>query len=356
MISRRKVLVHGLMAGAAGVFGREYAARASASQPATKVTFDVPQGATDCAVHVFGDTTRHPYWDGRTYTPEPATVAELQQVMTSLRLDRVVVVQATTYGTDNSCVVDSIRELGGRARGVAMIDEKTTEAALDDMHRGGVRGIRLNVGNQGATDPAAARQRVKAAADRMKKRSGWSLQVSATPAAFEAVYGELMAATVPLVIDHFGEPRVAEGLGQPGYATIINLVKSGRAYVKISNADNISRQPDLSDMTPYARALIAANPASRLGYGLAASERGCRSGPQVDRSCGPSSGRRWAGHEPAAGLGARRRNTPDDPGRQSSPALFVLGWRSGIRSKYFVRQWDPTMSISRLLDRHRRRA
>src|SRR5262245_43952016 len=126
MISRRKVLVHGLMAGAAGVFGREYAVRASASQPATKVTFEVPQGATDCAVHVFGDTKRHPYWDGRTYTPEPATVAELQQVMTSLRLDRVVVVQATTYGTDNSCVVDSIRELGGPARGVAIIDEKTT--------------------------------------------------------------------------------------------------------------------------------------------------------------------------------------------------------------------------------------
>jgi predicted TIM-barrel fold metal-dependent hydrolase len=188
--------------------------------------------------------------------------------MKSLRLDRVVVVQATTYGTDNSCVVDSIRELGGRARGVAMIDEKTTEAALDGMHRGGVRGIRLNVGNQGATDPAAARQRVKAAADRMKKRNRWSLQVSATPATFEAVHDELMAAAVPIVIDHFGEPRVAEGLGQSGYSTILSLVKSGRAYVKISNADNISRQSDLSDVTPYAKALIAANP-QRVVFGTA---------------------------------------------------------------------------------------
>jgi predicted TIM-barrel fold metal-dependent hydrolase len=268
MLSRRKVLVGGLMVGATVAFRREYAAHASASQPRTKVSFDVPPGATDCAVHVFGDTKRHPYWEGRTYTPEPATIAELRQVMKSLRLDRVVVVQATTYGTDNSCVVDSIRELGSRARGVAMIDDKTTEAALDDMHRGGVRGIRLNVGNQGATDPAAARQRLKAAADRMKKRNGWSLQVSATPATFEAVRDELMAAAVPLVIDHFGEPRVAEGLGQSGYATIINLVKSGRAYVKISNAANMSRQPDLSDITPYAKALIAANP-QRVVWGTA---------------------------------------------------------------------------------------
>ena len=82
------------------------AAHATAAQPRTKVSFDVPPGATDCAVHVFGDPKRHPSWAGRTYTPEPATVAELKQVMHALRLDRVVVVQASTYGTDNSCVVE----------------------------------------------------------------------------------------------------------------------------------------------------------------------------------------------------------------------------------------------------------
>ena len=155
MLSRRKVLVGGLMAGAAEVFRRGGAAQATASQPRTKVSFDVPPGATDCAVHIYGDTKRHPYWEGRTYTPEPATVPELKQVMRALGFDRVVVVQASTYGTDNSCVVDSIRELGSGARGVAVIDDKTTEASLDDMHRGGVRGIRLSLGNQGVTDPAA---------------------------------------------------------------------------------------------------------------------------------------------------------------------------------------------------------
>jgi predicted TIM-barrel fold metal-dependent hydrolase len=268
MLSRRKVLVSGLLAGASGMFRPDGAAYATASQPQTKVGFAVPPGATDCAVHVFGDAKRHPYWEGRSYTPEPATVAELQQVMQALRVDRVVIVQATTYGTDNSCVVDSIRDFGNRARGVAMIDDKTTEGALDDMHRGGVRGIRLNLGNQGATDPAGARQRLTIAAERMKSRTGWSLQVSATPPTFEALRDELMAVAVPLVIDHFGEPRIAEGLAQPGYATILSLIKSGRAYVKISNADNLARQPDMSDLTPYARALIAANP-QRVVWGTA---------------------------------------------------------------------------------------
>ena len=115
------MLASGLMAGASGILCRDGAARATAAQPGTKVTFSVPAGATDCAVHVFGDTARHPYWDGRTYTPEPATVGELEQVMRTLQLDRVVIVQASTYGTDNSCVIDSIRELGRTARGTSSI-------------------------------------------------------------------------------------------------------------------------------------------------------------------------------------------------------------------------------------------
>ena len=163
---------------------------------------------------------------------------------------------------------DSVRELGNRARGVAIIDEKTTEAALDEMHRRGVRGIRLTLNNQGVTDPAGARARLKAAAERMKNRNGWSLQITAIAATYEAVRDELMAVTVPLVIDHFGEVRVAEGLDQPGFATIVNLVKSGRAYVKISHADNLAQRTDMSDVTPFAKALISANP-QRIVWGTA---------------------------------------------------------------------------------------
>ena len=262
------MLISGLMAGASGMFRHDGTAHAVAAQPVTKVSFDVPPGATDCAVHVFSDLKRHPYWDGRTYTPEPATVAELKQVMRALRLDRVVVVQASTYGTDNSCVVDSIRELGSGARGVAVIDEKTTEASLDDMHRGGVRGIRLSLGNQGVTDPVAARQRLKAASDRMKNRNGWSVLISGSPATWEALRVELAAFAVPIVIDHFGEPRVADGVGQPGFTTVLNLVKSGKAYVKLSNADTLTSLPDMSDVTPYAKALISANP-QRIVWGTA---------------------------------------------------------------------------------------
>jgi predicted TIM-barrel fold metal-dependent hydrolase len=233
---------------------------AAAPQPRTKVNFDVPSGATDCAVHVYGDQKRHPYWEGRTYTPEPATVSELRQLLQALRLERVVVVQATPYGTDNSCVVDSIRELGGRARGVAIIDEKTPVASLDEMHRGGIRGIRLNIGNLGASDPSAARQRLATGLERIKHMKSWSVQISASAATVEALRDELMAMTLPIVVDHFAGVTAERGIDQPGFGTIVNLVKSGKAYVKISNPDSVSRRPDLSDLTPFAKALVSANP------------------------------------------------------------------------------------------------
>ncbi len=144
-------------------------AHATASQPGTPVNFDVPPNATDCAVHVY-EPTRFPYWEGRSYTPEPATLDELRQVLRTLKLERVVVVQATSYGTDNACVVASLRALGARARGVAIIDEKTPESSFDEMHEAGVRSVRLTLNNLAASDPAAARQRLNMTVERLKTR------------------------------------------------------------------------------------------------------------------------------------------------------------------------------------------
>jgi len=264
-LSRREILLGTVMAGVSGLIGRSKA-YAAASQPATKVAFDVPPNATDCAVHVY-EPKRFPYWEGRSYTPEPATMAELRQVMHALKVERVVIVQATSYGTDNTCVVASLRELGNRARGVAIIDEKTSDASLDEMHQAGVRSVRLTLNNVEA-DPATARQRLKMTVDRMKTRKNWSLQISANAVTYEILRQELMAVPMTLVVDHFGQVQIKEGVGQRGYATILELLKSGKAYAKISNPTSISRQPDFSDVAPYAKALVAANP-QRIVWGSA---------------------------------------------------------------------------------------
>ncbi|MEO5740844.1 MAG: amidohydrolase family protein [Vicinamibacterales bacterium] len=259
MITRRDVLKTGVAAGLAGVIGSRTTS-AAAPQPLTKVNFDVPPAACDCHVHVFGDPKKYPFFEGRTYTPEVASADELRRLLSALRLQRVVIVQPSVYGTDNSCTLDGMHELGSRARGVAVIDDKTTDAQLDSMGKAGIRGIRLNLATAGINDPAAARQRLENAVARVRNR-GWHIQINTLLPVIDALSQQLLASPVPIVIDHFGGAVAARGLDQPGFAALLILVKAGKAYVKISgSADSVSTQPDLADVTPFARALVAANP------------------------------------------------------------------------------------------------
>jgi predicted TIM-barrel fold metal-dependent hydrolase len=260
MLTRRDVIKRGVAAGVAGLVGTARTAAAAAPQPRTAVNFAVPPGACDCHVHVFGDPQKYPFFSGRTYSPETASVAELRQMLSALHLDRVVIVQPSVYGTDNSATLDGMRALGDRARGVAVIDEKTTDAQLDDMGKIGIRGIRLNLATAGVNDPSVARQRFDNAVARVRNR-GWHIQFNTQLPVIDALSQQFLASPVPIVIDHFGGALAARGVEQPGFGALVNLVKAGKAYVKISgSADLVSTEKDLSDVAPFARALVAANP------------------------------------------------------------------------------------------------
>jgi predicted TIM-barrel fold metal-dependent hydrolase len=181
-------------------------------------------------------------------------------------VERVVIVTPSVYGTDNSATLYGMRARGATARGVAVIDDAMPEAQLDAMDQAGVRGIRINLATVGIDDPAVGRQRLRAAIERMTGRR-WHVQVYASPAMIPAITDLVAASPVPVVFDHFGGAQAELGLEQPGFAELVDLVRSGQAYVKISGAYRASsRAPDYGDVVPLARALIAANP-DRIVWG-----------------------------------------------------------------------------------------
>jgi predicted TIM-barrel fold metal-dependent hydrolase len=93
------------------------------------------------------------------------------------------------------------------------------------------------------------------------KARGWHVQLYTTLPMITAIKELVLASPVPAVFDHFGGAEAALGVEQPGFADLIELVKSGKAYVKISGAYRASRlAPDYPDAVPLAKALIAANP------------------------------------------------------------------------------------------------
>jgi predicted TIM-barrel fold metal-dependent hydrolase len=265
MPSRRDVLLGSLAAGVAAL-SRTAAASVGPSQPTTPVNFKVPAGACDCHVHVFGDPKRFPLSPTRTYTPEPASVEQVRALHRALHIDRVLLVQPSIFGTDNACLLDALRQLGSRARGVVVIDTATSGRTLDDMHRAGVRGVRINLGTAGVTDPTVARQRFLATVQRVKDRR-WHIQMFTQLSVIDAISDDLGASPVPIVFDHFAQAQAAAGVQQPGFSTLLKLVTGGQAYVKVSGPYmGSANAPDYSDMAPLARALMAAN-ARRILWG-----------------------------------------------------------------------------------------
>lgn len=257
MLTRREVFV-GVIA--TGAIMRIRTALAKASQPATPVDFEVPAGACDCHTHIHGDPEKFPFFSGRVYTPEMALPEEMAALHKALHIQRVVIVTPSVYGTDNSATLYGMNARGADARGVAVIDDKTPESELDAMGQAGVRGIRLNLATAGINDPSTGRQRFQTAAERVKSRN-WHVQMWTNLAMISAIKDLVAASPVPVVFDHFGGAKAELGPQQPGFAELVELVRSGKAYVKISGAYRASKlPPDYADVVPLAKALIAANP------------------------------------------------------------------------------------------------
>jgi predicted TIM-barrel fold metal-dependent hydrolase len=257
MLTRREILV-GMIA--VGAIMRTRTSFAKAAQPATPVSFDVPAGACDCHTHIHGDPEKFPFFSGRVYTPEMALPDEMAALHKALHIQRVVIVTPSVYGTDNSATLYGMKARGADARGVAVIDDKTPESELDAMGRAGVRGIRLNLATGGVNDPAVGRQRFLAAIERITSRN-WHVQMNTNLAMISAIKEQVAASPVAVVFDHFGGARAELGPQQPGFAELVELVRSGQVYVKISAAYRVSRlAPDYADVVPLAQALIGANP------------------------------------------------------------------------------------------------
>jgi predicted TIM-barrel fold metal-dependent hydrolase len=261
--TRRSFLI-GATAATCGLFGK-------ASQPATPVNFAVPAQACDCHTHIFGDPTNFPFFAGRTYTPETALPEEMARMHAALHMERVVIVTPSVYGTDNSCTLYAMKARGVNApgantRGIAVIDEKTPTTELERLRAAGFRGLRLNLATAGQTDAGTARRRFQNAIGQAKG-VGWHIQMFTSLAVIARIRDLVMSSDVPVVFDHFGGTVAASGLEQPGFNDLLELLRAGKAYVKISGAYRASsRGPDYADVTPFARAMIGAN-AERVLWG-----------------------------------------------------------------------------------------
>ena len=233
--------------------------KSGASVAHTPPDFKVPKSACDCHVHVIGPKDPFPMAPERLYTPDHAPVEELARHLKVLHLDRVVIVTPSPYGTDNRSTLYAIQRLGKRARGIAVVPENVKHAELEELHRQGMRGVRLNVETGGTNDAKVLIGMLNKAAEAVAPLK-WHVQIYTNLAMIDALRDVIPTLPVPLVFDHFGRLEARKGLQQPGLSVLLDLMKSGKVYVKLSAPYRISDVEGYVDGKTYAEAMVSANP------------------------------------------------------------------------------------------------
>ncbi len=227
----------------------------------------LPKGAIDTHVHVF--EKRYPLSPGRGYNPPNSTLADLRHLHATLGIDRVVFTQPSIYGVDNSAILDGMAALNAetpnRARCVVAIPLDITEKELAALDAKGARGVRLNTDNKGGM-PMDLKD-VPALAARIAP-FGWHIEFLFPGSDIIALMPIFTALKVPMSIGHFAYQPATAGVDAPGFKALIELMRRGNTWMKISGANRVSATdlPPYDDVAPMAHALIAAAP-ERIMWG-----------------------------------------------------------------------------------------
>jgi len=177
---------------------------ASPSKPA----YTPPPGAVDAHCHVFGPMAEFPFSAKAKYLPGDAGPDMLFALRDHLGFSRNVIVQASCHGTDNAATLNGIAKSNGKARGVAVVDPAISDAELERLHEGGIRGVRFNFLKRLVDD--APKDKFLEVARRIKGL-GWHVVIYFEADILEELRPFLDAIPTLIVVDHMGRPDVTQG-------------------------------------------------------------------------------------------------------------------------------------------------
>ncbi len=230
---------------------------AGSEPPVTKS----PANAADCHFHIYDP--RFPFASNAILKPGPATVADYRLLQKRLGTSRCVIVQPSSYGRDNRCLVDALKQFGlTNARGIAVVDTTIPDKDLQDLHAAGVRGVRFNLLQAGATtldmlQPLSLRV----------ARMGWHIQVNMSSGQIVGSQGLLQTLPCDIVFDHFAH-TIPGGRNDPAFSVVAKVLQSNKGWLKLSGAymDSKSAEHHYSDSVAVAKAYIETAP-DRLVWG-----------------------------------------------------------------------------------------
>lgn len=229
-------------------------------------THPFPAGACDTHAHICGPEASVPYHPARIYTPPDALLPAYEHMLRTLGVTRMVLVQPSIYGEDNHVMLKAMRETSMPARGVAVVPMEMDTAALEELHRAGIRGVRFNlvdVKDPKAGIPLAA---ITAFAERIRPL-GWHVEFLVHVDDYPDFGTIFRNFPTDIVVGHLGYFRPGCTPDHPGFRGLLDLAEAGRCWVKLTGPYRITAV-DLpyADVDPFAAALVDRAP-DRLLWG-----------------------------------------------------------------------------------------
>jgi len=217
----------------------------------------LPRGVCDCHVHVYED--HFPLAHSATFQPPKGPLEAYRKVQSQLGLDRVVLVQATGYGFDNSCMLEALGKLGDTARGVAIIGPDASDAQLEQLHAAGVRGVRyMTIPNAGGL---VSWDSIEAMSARIAPL-GWAINLQLDGRDFPFREEVIARLTSKVVIDHIGKFLEPVAPDDPAFLSLLRVLKREDRWIKLSAPYETSKigPPGYDDVSALAKALVQTHP------------------------------------------------------------------------------------------------
>lgn len=220
-----------------------------------------PEGTCNAHLHIIDPIFPN---DGKA-TKQCGTIKEYKKIAVHLNLDRAVFVQAKTFGKDNTCLINAIQQFGkDKSTGIAVVDNQITEQELLKLDAAGVRGVRFSVWN-----PNNAVVSFNDCIPLSKKIEslGWNIQLHMSSAQLVAYKKIIREIPCLIVIDHMGRLNPEQGVDDPAFRCLCELLDTGNVWVKLSGPYlNTRTKYPWPDATKIARALVNYAP-ERLVWG-----------------------------------------------------------------------------------------
>jgi D-galactarolactone isomerase len=209
-----------------------------------------------CDTHIHFYDHRYPVDPAAVLRPPDATPDDYRSEQTALGTERVVVVQPTTYGLDNSCQLDAMAWFGDAARGVMVVDPGVPREELARLTELGVRGARFHMLPGGAIGWEA----LEVVAGNIAP-FGWHIQLQLNGRELPRHLDRLLRLPVDLVVDHVGRFMPTVEPDSPAFAALLTLMDQG-ATTKLSAPyeSSPSGSPEFDDVTRLVDGLVSRAP------------------------------------------------------------------------------------------------